>query len=476
MSDSTVEHRGTIVIGSGPGGYVAAIRASELGQKVTLIEATDRVGGICLNEGCVPSKALISVGHRIRAAHDTDQYGLSFEAPKLDFAKTQHWKQHDVVERMTRGVRGLLKKHDVEIVQGFATLDSDTVLRVMPAGPQQFMSVDLGRQFTFDDLIIATGSRPIEIPSFPWGDRVIDSTGALNLPEVPKRMIVIGGGYIGTELAGAYADMGAKVIILEGSPSILPLFESDLSSIVTKRLEAKGVEIHTGVRARDVDEDADGVQVFVTLNDEEETLEADYCLVTIGRRPNTDNIGLEFTSVEIDNHGLVVTDEQGRTASPHIYAIGDITAGPALAHKAFFQAKTAAGAIAGQPTANDYIGVPAVCFSDPEVATVGVTKDEAEKQGVAVETAKFPFAGNARAVSLGEPDGFVRLVSTKDEGTLIGAQIVGPGASDLISELSLAVNAQMNVEDIALTIHPHPTLSEPIAEAADIAIGYPTHI
>ncbi|ALB28736.1 MULTISPECIES: dihydrolipoyl dehydrogenase [Companilactobacillus] len=475
MAENVIE-KDTVIIGSGPGGYVAAIRASELGQDVTVIEKSDTVGGVCLNVGCVPSKALITAGHRLQQAKDSSTYGITTSDATIDFTKTQAWKDEKVVARMTNGVQMLLKKHHVELINGEAYLDSDTQLRIMPSGPRQFMDNGGGQTIKFKNLILATGSRPIEIRGFKFDDRVIDSTGGLNLKEVPKEFIIIGGGYVGTELAGAYADLGAHVTILEGSPSIIPNFEKDMVSIVKKNLEKKGVTIITNAMAKKSENKGDSVDVTYEVDGQPTTLSADYCMVTVGRRPNTDNFGLEMTNVKTTDRGLVEVDEQGKTSVDHIYAIGDITPGPALAHKAFFEAKTVAGAISGKHTANDYIGVPAVCFTDPELASVGLTEKDAKDKNIEVKVAKFPFAGNARAVSLDAAEGFVKLVADKETGTLLGGQIVGPGASDLISELSVAVNCQLNAEDIALTIHPHPTLGEPIQEAADILIGYPTHI
>ena len=475
MAENVIE-KDTVIIGSGPGGYVAAIRASELGQDVTVIEKSDTVGGVCLNVGCVPSKALITAGHRLQQAKDSSTYGITTSDATIDFTKTQAWKDEKVVARMTNGVQMLLKKHHVELINGEAYLDSDTQLRVMPSGPRQFMDNGGGQTIKFKNLILATGGRPIEIRGFKFDDRVIDSTGGLNLKEVPKEFIIIGGGYVGTELAGAYADLGAHVTILEGSPNIIPNFEKDMVSIVKKNLEKKGVTIITNAMAKKSENKGDHVDVTYEVDGTPTTISADYCMVTVGRRPNTDNFGLEMTNVKTTDRGLVEVDEQGKTSVDHIYAIGDITPGPALAHKAFFEAKTAAGAISGKNTANDYIGVPAVCFTDPELASVGLTEKDAKDKGIDVKVAKFPFAGNARAVSLDAAEGFVKLIAQKDTGTLLGGQIVGPGASDLISELSVAINCQLNAEDIALTIHPHPTLGEPIQEAADILIGYPTHI
>ncbi|WP_125579711.1 dihydrolipoyl dehydrogenase [Levilactobacillus cerevisiae] len=472
-----VEKKDTVIIGAGPGGYVAAIRASELGQKVTLVEHADTVGGVCLNVGCVPSKALIQAGHRLEQAKDGATYGISTNDAKIDFAKTQEWKQKKVVDRMTGGVNMLLKKHHVDIVKGDAVFLSDTQLRVMPTGEKQFMSTDTGSTFEFNNLIIASGSHPIEIPGFKFEGRVIDSTGGLALPQIPKEFIVIGGGYVGTELAGAYASLGAHVTILEGTKSILPNFTKDMVSVVLKNLKKKGVDVITSAMAKSSKQDDNSVSVTYAVDGKESTIKADYCMVTVGRKPSTDDLGLEYTKVKLNDHGQIKVDVQGRTDSEHIWAVGDCVPGAALAHKAFFEGKTAAGAISGKKTANDYVSVPAVCFSDPEIATVGYNEAEAKDKGIKVKTAKFPFAGNARAVSLDAPEGFVRFIYTDDDNkNIVGAEAVGPEVSTMAGELSIIVNDGLNVEDVALTIHPHPTLNEPIQEAADIALGFPTHL
>ncbi|MCW3778060.1 dihydrolipoyl dehydrogenase [Levilactobacillus namurensis] len=472
-----VEKKDTVIIGAGPGGYVAAIRASELGQKVTLVEKSDTLGGVCLNVGCVPSKALIQAGHRLEQAKDGSTYGISTDNATIDFKKTQEWKQKKVVNRMTSGVKMLMKKHHVDVVNGEAVFLSDTQLRVIPTGEKQFMSVDTGATYEYNNIIIASGSHPIEIPGFKFEGRVVDSTGGLNLPEIPKEFVVIGGGYVGTELAGAYASLGAHVTIIEGTKSILAGFDKDLVSVVLKKLKKKGVDVITNAMAKGSKQDDNGVEVTYAVDGKESTVKADYCMVTVGRKPNTDNLGLEYTGVKMNDHGQIEVDNQGRTASEHIWAIGDCVPGPALAHKAFAEAKTAAGAIAGKKTANDWVGVPAVCFSDPEITTVGYSKSQATDKGIKVKTAQFPFAGNARAVSLDAPDGFVRFVYTDDDNkNIVGAQAVGPEVSTMAGELSIIVNDGLNVEDVALTIHPHPTLNEPIQETADIALGFPTHI
>ena len=471
-----VEEKDTVIIGAGPGGYVAAIRAAELGQKVTVIEKDDSLGGVCLNVGCVPSKALIQAGHRFQNAQHAETYGITTGDASLDFDKLQEWKDTKVVQRMTNGVKMLFKKHKVEVIRGEAFLDNNNQLRVMDPGPRQFMDNGGGQTIQFKNLIIATGSRPIEINGFKFGGRVIDSTGLLNIKELPKELVIVGGGYIGTELAGAFADLGTHVTILEGTSQIIPNFEKTMVSVVVKHLKKKGIDIVTNAMAKSAKDNGDNVEVTYEVDGKSTTIKADYVMVSVGRKPNTDTFGLEMTDVKLTDRGLVEVDEQGRTSVSNIYAVGDITAGPALAHKAFFEGKTAAGAISGKNTANDYIGVPAVCFTDPEMASVGLTETEAKNQKLDVKVAKFPFAGNARAVSLDSTDGFVKLISDKKTGTVLGGQIIGPSASDLISEISLAVNCQLNEEDIALTIHPHPTLGEPVQEAADILIGYPTNV
>ncbi|EMR07655.1 Dihydrolipoyl dehydrogenase [Bhargavaea cecembensis DSE10] len=456
----------TIVIGSGPGGYVAAIRAAQTGQKVTIVER-ENLGGVCLNVGCIPSKALISVGHRFVEAQGADNMGISTSDVKLDFSKAQEFK-NSVVKKLTGGVEGLLKGNKVEIVQGEAYFADANTVRVMDDKSAQ--------TYKFKNAIIATGSRPVEIPSFKFSKRIIDSTGALNLEEVPGKLVVIGGGYIGTELGSAYANLGSQVTILEGAKDILAGFEKQMTQIVKKGLKKKGVEIVTGAMAKGAEETENGVKVTYEAKGEEQTLEADYVLVTVGRRPNTDEMGLEEAGVKFGERGLIEVDRQGRTSVSNIFAIGDIVPGPQLAHKASYEGKIAAEAIAGEKSEVDYMAIPAVCFTDPELATVGLNEEQAKAEGYEVNAGKFPFGANGRALALDASDGFVKLVSRKEDGLLLGAQIVGAGASDMIAELGLAIEAGMTVEDIAMTIHAHPTLGEISMEAAEVVLGNPIHI
>ncbi|QIK57734.1 dihydrolipoyl dehydrogenase [Erysipelothrix sp. HDW6A] len=457
----------TVVIGSGPGGYVAAIRAAQLGQKVAIIEK-EFIGGVCLNVGCIPSKALINAGHRYQEALHSEPFGITTKGVTIDFTKTQAWKDNEVVKKLTSGVEMLLKKNKVEIIRGTAFFNDTHQLRVVNG--------DDAQSYTFKNAIIATGSRPIEIKGFKYGKRVLDSTGGLNLKEIPKKLVVIGGGYIGSELAGVYANLGTEVTILEGSPSILPQFDKDMIKLVENEFAKKHVSIVTNAMAKEAKELDNGVAVTYEIDGKPTTIEADYVLVTVGRRPNTDDLGLVVANVETTDRGLIVVDKQGRTSQEHIFAIGDVVPGAALAHKASYEAKIAAEAISGENVEIDYVAIPAVCFTDPELATVGLTEKEAKEQGLTVKVSKFPFGANGRALSLNATEGFVRLVSEKDSGLLLGGQVAGVGASDIIAEIGLAVEARMNIEDLSLTIHAHPTLSETIMDASELSLGLPIHI
>lgn len=457
----------TVVIGAGPGGYVAAIRAAQLGQKVAVVEKA-AIGGVCLNVGCIPSKALIAAGHRYLEAKNSSVYGIETENVSIDFEKTQEWKEQKVVNRLTSGVEMLLKKNKVEVLKGEAYFVDEHTLRVM---------TDISAQtYTFNNAIVATGSRPIEIKGFPFGGRILDSTGGLALKKIPDSLVIIGGGYIGSELAGVYANLGTKVTILEGLPTILNGFEKDMVQLVERNFKKKGVKVITGALAKKAEETEEGVSVTFTSNDKEETIEAEYVLVTVGRRPNTDELGLEAIGVEMDDKGLIKVDHQGHTSVQNIYAIGDVVPGFALAHKASYEGKVAAAAISGQKVAVDYQAIPAVAFTDPEIATVGLTQSEAEEEGLKVSSVKFPLAGNGRALSLDQTEGFVRLVTTTEEQIIVGAQIAGLNASDLIAELGLAVEGGLTAEDVALTIHNHPSLGEAVMDAAEAALGMPIHM
>ncbi|MFS1518206.1 dihydrolipoyl dehydrogenase [Bacillus sp. SCS-151] len=456
----------TLVVGAGPGGYVAAIRAAQLGQKVTIVEKSN-LGGVCLNVGCIPSKALISAGHRYETALHSEDMGIKAENVTVDFSKVQAWKA-GIVKKQIGGVGTLLKSNKVDIVSGEAYFVDANTVRVMDENSAQ--------TYKFKHAIIATGSRPIELPTFKYSKRVIDSTGALALEEIPKSLVVIGGGYIGTELGTAYANFGTDVTILEGADEILSGFEKQMSSIVKRKLKKKGVEIFTNALAQGVEEREDGVTVTFEAKGETKTIDADYVLVTVGRRPNTEELGLEQVGVEITDRGVIKIDKQCRTSVDNIFAIGDIVEGPPLAHKASYEGKIAAEVISNHPSEIDYHGIPAVVFSDPELASVGYSEKEAKENGLDIVAAKFPFGANGRAQALNAAEGFLKLITRKEDGLVIGAQIAGPNASDMIAELGLAIEAGMTAEDIAMTIHAHPTLGEITMEAAEVAIGSPIHI
>src|SRR5690606_39107781 len=412
--------------------------------------------------------ALITASHRYETAKHSDNIGITADNVSVDFSKVQEWKGQ-VVNKLTSGVGGLLKGNKVDIVKGEAYFVDENTLRVMDESSAQ--------TYTFKHAIIATGSRPIEIPSFKYSKRIINSTGALNLPEIPKKLVIIGGGVIGVELGTAYANFGTEITILEGSSELFAgAFEKQMTSVVVKNLKYKGAEIVTSAMAKGAEEKEDSVVVTYEANGEEKTIEADYVLVTVGRRPNTDEIGLEQVGIKMTDRGVIEVDQQCRTNVPNIYAIGDIVPGPQLAHKASYEAKIAAEAIAGEPSEIDYLGIPAVVFSEPELATVGYTEKQAKEEGLEVVAAKFPFAANGRALALNNTDGFLKLVTRKEDGVIIGGQIAGASASDMIAEIGLAIEAGMTAEDIALTIHAHPTLGEITMEAAEVALGTPIHI
>ncbi|WP_400163484.1 dihydrolipoyl dehydrogenase [Brevibacillus sp. TJ4] len=455
-----------LVIGAGPGGYVAAIRAAQLGKTVAVVEKAD-LGGVCLNVGCIPSKAMIHAAHTYEHTQHTESMGITMENVKVDFAKVQEWKS-GIVKQLTGGVASLFKGHKIQVIPGEALFVTENEVRV-------FHGYDVNR-YRFEHCIIATGSRPIELPAFPFGKRVLSSTGALALTELPKSMVIIGGGYIGIELGTVFAKFGTKVTVLEGSDQILPGFEPDMPRLVERKLKKLGVDIKTKALAQGMEETEDGVIVTAEINGEQQKFEAEYLLVTVGRRPNTDELGLREIGMNLTDRGLIVVDKQGRTNIPNVYAIGDVVAGPALAHKASYEGKVAAEAIAGKPSEVDYKAIPAVVFSDPEIASVGLNEREVKEQGIDYVVGRFPFAANGRALSVNAGEGYVKLIAEKESKLVLGAQIVGPEASNIIAEIGLAIEMGATLEDIELTIHAHPTLGEVTMEAAELALGHPIHV
>lgn len=456
-----------VVIGGGPGGYVAAIRAAQLGKEVVLIDK-DTVGGVCLNRGCIPSKALIHAAKTAANARKADQMGIRVTGVEIDMGDLQTWKG-GIVNKLTGGVQSLLKANGVTVVTGNALFMADNRIGVETASGMEY--------FKYEHCILATGSRPVQLPAFAFdGEYILSSTEALLLQEVPPTLLVIGGGYIGLELGTAFAKLGSQVTVIEMGANLLPGVDPTLVQIVKKNLKKLGVEILTQAGAGGYEIREGKAQVTVSVQGEERVLRADKVLVTVGRRPNTEEIGLEQVGLATDARGFLETDGQMRTKNKSIFAIGDITHGPMLAHKASKEGIVAAEAIAGHASEMDPVAIPAVIFTDPEIASVGLTEAEAKERGVETVVGKFPFAVNGRALTTNEGDGFASVVADKQSGVVLGVHIVGPEASTLIGEATLALEMGTTLEDFHLTVHAHPTLSEVMMEAAADADGVAVHI
>ena len=448
-----------LVIGGGPGGYAAALRVAALGLEVTLVER-EKVGGTCLHVGCIPSKALIHAADLAASAEPASLWGIDLEVG-VDLGRTQA-QIGRVVEKLMRGVSSLLDAAGVTLVPGTA--------RFSKPGRVAVVEGESVRHFEFREAIVATGSRPLELSILPFSDaRVLDSTAALALREVPERMVVVGGGYIGVELGTAFAKLGSEVTLVEALPSLLPLMESRLGRVVERSLEARGVTVLLETRAVALTDD--GLEVEGPSGSS--SLQCSKIVVAVGRRPNTDDLGFDVAGVRLDElHRVIV--EPSRRAARHVLAIGDITPGPALAHKAMAEAEVAAQTVAGRRAAFDPATIPEVVFSDPEVVSVGLTFDDAEQEGLDPKRGRFPFSASGRAQTLSSSKGEVEIVAVRD-GTVIGVHLAGPGVSELAGEAALAVEMSATLEDIALTIHPHPTLSESFSEAAWGALGLGLH-
>jgi dihydrolipoamide dehydrogenase len=467
-----------VVIGAGPGGYPAAIRLGQLKVKTAIIER-EYYGGVCLNVGCIPSKAVIYAAKTFDKLGHSDDIGISITGkPTLDMAKLQAWKT-GVVNKLTSGVRTLLKANHVELFEGSAMLgergpDGHRITIKSKSGDQTIIA---------KNVVLATGSRPFEIPGFKIDqNRVIDSTGALALGAVPPRLIVIGGGYIGLELGMCYAKFGSKVTVVEALPRLLGTMDKDCVAVVERKLKKMGVEVMLETKAKAWEDKADRAVLTVELKDGQggtktATIDADKILLSIGRRPNSENLGLEQAGVAVGKGGFVVADDQLRTNVPGVYAIGDLIGGMMLAHKATKEGEVVAEIIAGHKAAFDVRTIPAVVFTDPEIASTGLTEDEAKAKGhAALNIGKFPFAALGRALSVNDTEGFVKVIADGKTGELLGVHIAGNGGSDLISEATLAIEMGAVADDLRLTIHPHPTLSEAIMEAAAASQGEAIHI
>ena len=464
MANSQTE---VVVIGAGPAGYVCAIRLAQLGKKVTVIEK-QYVGGVCLNVGCIPSKALIHAGTMFEKMGHADEMGITVKGTTLDFKKLMIWKG-EVVKKLTGGVGQLLKANGCTVIMGDAKFTSATTLEVKTAQGLETL--------TFKTAVIATGSRPAQIPGFEVDQKlVLDSTGGLSQDSLPASLLCVGGGYIGMELGTFYAKVGTKVTIVEAFDKLLGIIDQDLVRIVQKGLTKRGVEVLLSTKVKSLKKNANNVEVVFESAQGEKKQTFEKVLVTIGRTPNTDQLALDKTGIKIDSKGFIPVNEKRQTSVANIFAIGDVAGQPLLAHKGSKEGLVAAEVIGGLKTVYDVKAMPAVIFTDPEIASVGLSETDAKAQNIAVNVAMFPYAANGRALSIAEPDGFVKLLSDPKNGTLLGCHIVGAEASNLIAEATLAIEMGGNIEDLALTVHAHPTLPEAIMEAADVALGHAIHI
>lgn len=456
-----------VIIGGGPGGYVAAIRAAQLGKEVVLIDK-DELGGVCLNRGCIPSKALIHAAKTAEHARHAGEIGIKVGSVEVDMGEVQGWKE-GVVKKLTGGVSSLLKANGVAVVSGNAVLMADNRVAVEKENGMEY--------FKFEHCILATGSRPVQIPSFPFdGEYILSSTEALALTDVPPTMLVIGGGYIGLELGTAFAKLGSQVTVVEMADHLLPGFEPSLTQTVKKNLRKLGVETLTQTGAKSYEIRDGKIHVTVEVKGEARTITADKVLVTVGRRPNTEELGLEQAGLSVNERGYIETDSKCRTKNAKIFAIGDIATGPMLAHKASKEGVVAAEVIAGHAAEMDVVAIPSVVFTDPEIASVGLSESEAKEKGYEVTVGKFPFAANGRALTTNEGDGFCQVIADAETGVLLGVHIVGPEASALIGEAALALEMGATADDVHLTVHPHPTLTESFMEAAADVMGVAVHM
>jgi len=447
------------VLGAGPGGYTAAFRAADLGLEVALIDRGEKLGGVCLNVGCIPSKALLHVARVLAEAEELAESGVGFGEPSLDIDKIRGWKE-SVVGRLTGGLEGLAKGRKVQVVRGDGKFTGPNVITVHG---------DDGAETTvaFEHCIVAAGSSPAWLPFLPDDERVMDSTGALDLADVPERLLVIGGGIIGLEMATVYDRLGSKVTVVELLDQLIPGCDPDLVKPLQKRISARYAAIHLGTSVTAVEAKKDGLEV--KFGDNTETF--DRILVAVGRRPNGTQIGAEAAGLTVDDRGFLRVDSQQRTNVGHIFAIGDVVGEPMLAHKATHEGKVAAEVIAGENVSFDARSIPNVAYTDPEVAWTGLTETEAKDSGIDYEKATFPWAASGRALSLGRDDGLTKVLVEPGTNRLLGTGIVGPNAGELIAEAVHAIEVGSDAQDIALTIHPHPTLSESIGMAAEIALG-----
>ena len=457
-------HYELIVIGAGPGGYAAAFRAADLGKQVLLVDKFDALGGVCLNRGCIPSKALLHLAKVIDDAKSVESLGVTFEPPTLDIDKIRTWKE-SVISQLNKGIAQMAKARGVFRATGTAKFLSENSITVEESTGSLI--------YTFDSCIIATGSRPSKIPTFPEDPRIISSTGALSLKDIPETLLVVGGGYIGLEMGSVYHAFGSKVTIVEFMPSLLPGADADLVKPLQKKLTADFNKIYLSTKVIDIIPENVGLTVhFETTNGEKFTESFDKVLVSVGRKPNTENLTLEKAGISLTDRGFIPVNDKRQTSINNIYAIGDITGDPMLAHKATHEGKVAAEVISGDESSSfDPKAIPAVIFTDPEIAWAGPTEAELKRDGIPYVKGEFPWQASGRAIALDRTEGKTKILADPETNKIIGIGIVGANAGDLISEGMLAIEMGADAEDIGLTIHPHPSLSETIANAAEMIEG-----
>jgi dihydrolipoamide dehydrogenase len=458
------------VVGGGPGGYAAAFLAADLGMSVTLVDPELNPGGVCLYRGCIPSKALLHVAKLLEEAHQAKDWGIEFGAPKIDLGRLRSFKEN-VVKKLTGGLGVLSKQRKVRYLQGRAAFENSTILSITKADGSQ-------ESLTFDRIIIATGSRPAIVPTLKLDTpRMMDSTGGLNLEDIPGTLLVVGGGYIGLELGSVYAALGTRVTLVEMLPGLLPGADRDLVLPLHKRLEKLFEAILLNTTVASVKDEVNGIRATLKAQDGNSQEKVfDRVLVSVGRKPNSEIPGLDKTRVQVGQRGFIQVNKQLRTDDPSIYAIGDVVGEPMLAHKASHEGRIAVEAIAGHKVAFEPNAIPAVVFTDPEVAWCGLTETQAQKENREVKVAKFPWAASGRAVTLDRPEGMTKLLIDRQTDRVLGVGIVGVGAGEMIAEGVLAIEMAALASDVALSIHPHPTLSETVMESAEVFFGTSTHI
>ncbi|WP_341328497.1 dihydrolipoyl dehydrogenase [Methylotuvimicrobium sp. KM2] len=456
-------HAEVLVLGGGPGGYTAAFRAADLGKQVVIVERYPVLGGVCLNVGCIPSKALLHMAQIVHEAQEFASHGVDFGAPKFDLDKIRSWKE-SVTGGLNKGLDGLVKQRKITRIQGNGSFVSKNELQVDNDNGTQLIS--------FDQAIIAAGSEPTKIPVFPNDDpRLWDSTGALQLREIPEKLLIVGGGIIGLEMATVYHALGSKISVVELMDQIIPGCDKDLVRPLHNRIKKQYEAIWTETRVTAIEALEEGLMVSFEGDKAPESAVFDAVLVAVGRRPNGNKIGAENAGIQVTEQGFIEVDKQQRTNIPHIFAIGDIVGNPMLAHKAAYEGKIAAEVIAGHKAAFDALTIPSVAYTDPEIAWMGLTENQAKEQGIEIEKGVFPWAASGRSLSMGRSEGMTKVICDKETGRILGAGIVGPHAGDLIAEAVLALEMGADAEDVALTIHPHPTLSETFAFASEVVAG-----